>query len=85
MWHGKFSGLTTYFLGCYFICCEDGRGKRTFEFGKEDLYGVLKEHTATNQAVYAEVIRPWMLGKYSNQQLADYAVRQNVRPTKKEA
>lgn len=53
----------------WYICREDGRGRRSFEYGSSHhlLRRDHKQHVA-----YAAVITRWMTGDFSNERLREY-------------
>ena len=53
----------------WYILKVDGTGKRFFEYGSD--HSLLRNYT--NDHEYARIIVPWMYGKYTNEQMKEYA------------
>lgn len=54
------------FAKSWYILKEDGRGSRSFEFGSDNY---LLRDNAKKTSLYASVVAPWVLGKFSNEQM----------------
>lgn len=78
-WHTLYDNV---YGGCFYILYEDGAGKRSYEFGREH-FDVLEKVTAQATYQYAHAIRPWMLGRYTNEGMKQYADGQKTRPNAK--
>ena len=58
------------FSRAWYICKEDGRGIRTFEYGSDSR---LLEDKGRQTATYASIIVPWIFGNLSNDRIAELA------------
>jgi hypothetical protein len=66
-----------YYSSCYYICKEDGVGRRFYEY--QPGSPLLKDREKSTN-VYACIIVPWLLGSYSNQVIIDYAKASREQP-----
>lgn len=71
---GLFTGTAKVFKRWY-ILSESGTGKRKFEFGSNYSHLVYCEDSE-----YARIIVPWIHGRWTNQQMKEYAAKSEKCP-----
>lgn len=71
-----------HWMHMWWVCFEDGYGRRTYEFGSDNLLSKA-EAGGKMSTTYATAIRPWMAGHWSNEALREYADRTRAQPVRK--